>query len=309
MKFSYLSGSLGVPTKYSLEPYKSKTKFIVITMLCCLVAFSFSMSQILNSSRSVARASSDNGISKPQVISQTPAKIEPAFIPEPIPQFDEKKISAALKNWVISHKGSYSIAVSNQDGKTLAQYASEDQYFMASIYKLYVAYVAYQKVDTGEFKLDESYLDGWTRGKCLDEMIRTSHNACGEKMLAELGVELKTKLSGYGFSATSVAGFTTSAIDSNKILARIKTGNDLSESSKAKLLDSMLGQKYRQGLPAGFEGSKVYDKVGFRGSQEYHDVGIVELPDGRILFFSVLSDKAGSASIANLAQTIAASLN
>lgn len=307
MKFSYLSGSLGVPTRYSIEPYKSKTKLIVLVLAVSLVVFGFSMSQLLASSRSVARASSEIGISSATNVSAQKVR-DAVKAPEPISQFDDKKIAVALKNWVVNNRGSYSIVVSDQSGKELAQYASEEQFYMASLYKLYVAYIGYQKVDSGVYSFDELYLDGMTRGKCLDEMVRTSHNACGEKMMAELGSELKTSLASYGFSATSVAGFTTSAKDTNKMLAMIKNGTNLSESSKAKLLDSMLGQKYRKGMPAGFETAKVYDKVGFRGEQEYHDVGIIELSDGRTLMVSILSDKAGVAKIADLSRTLSASL-
>ena len=309
MKFSYLSGSLGIPTRYSIEPYKSKTKIVIMILASCLVVFGFSLSQLLASSRSVARASSDVGIVSSTTIASQPTQVkEVVKPPEPISQFDDKKIASVLKSWVISNKGSYSIVISDQSGKEIAQYSPEEQFFMASIYKLYVAYIGYQKVDSGAYSFDEPYLDGMTRGKCLDEMVRTSHNACGEKMMAELGTELRTSLASYGLSATSVAEFTTSAKDANRILTMIKNGTNLSETSKAKLLDSMLEQKYREGMPLGFESAKVYDKVGFRGEQEYHDVGIIELSDGRTLLVSILSDKAGVANIADLSKTLSASL-
>lgn len=309
MKFSYLSGALGTPVSYSLEPYKSKTKMIIISFACCVMAFGFVFLQILSSYRSIAEAS-ETTLATPSQIAQStqiPKKVEVSQ--KTIPEFDNVKISMALKNWIIGNKGKYGVVVSDGKGTVIAQYSPDDQFFMASIYKLYVAYLAYQKIDLGLLSPSEPYLNGMTRGQCLDEMIRSSNNPCGEKMMAELGKELKSKLLEYGFSGTSISGFTTSAADTNRLLVRIKNSNDLSESSKAKLLDSMLNQKFREGLPAGFEKSKVFDKVGFRGKQEYHDVGIVELADGRTLMVSIMSDGAGVGKVADLSRAVAESTN
>jgi hypothetical protein len=50
----------------------------------------------------------------------------------------------------------------------------------------------------------------------------------------------------------------------------------------------------------------VYDKVGFRELDEYHDVGIVKFADGRVLIVSVLTKNAGVRNIAGLGAALLA---
>ena len=185
------------------------------------------------------------------------------------------------------------------------------QYFTASLYKLYVAYAGYQKIDDGTYDADESYLGSYTRAKCLDKMIRESYSPCGEKWWNELGKEAVTaKMRGYGLKNTSLTGLYTSAADSAAILRMLYKGTDLSKSLRAAYLDSMKDQPalYRRGLPSGFNKSTVYDKVGWNGQVEWHDAAIITLPGGRSYVISVLTQNVGSSQIAALGKAIEARL-
>lgn len=215
-------------------------------------------------------------------------------------------LQPTVNEWMAKQNGTASVVVYDiANKKNVAVLNPNEQYFAASIYKLYVAYEGYRKVDSGEFKSDEIYLNGWSRGKCLDQMIRTSHSPCAEKMWVELGKEDTTaKLESYGLENTSMTGLYTSAADAALMLRRIEAGTGLSSASRTSFLDSMLNQIYRDGLPAGFEGSKFYDKVGFREAVEYHDVGILELTGGRKYIVSVLTKNIGTRQIAALASSI-----
>jgi beta-lactamase class A len=181
---------------------------------------------------------------------------------------------------------------------------------MESIYKLYVAYIGYQKIDQGKWNESEIYLNDWTRGKCLDQMIRTSHSPCGEKIMDEIGkANIQDILNSYGLENTSFTQLTTSSDDVANILIRLQKNLDLSPDSTKKLLDSMNGQIHRDALPKGFgDYWKVYDKVGFRDFNEYHDVAIVVTPRGKTYIVSVLSSGAGTTNIADLAETLKKSM-
>lgn len=229
---------------------------------------------------------------------------------EPKPEFDQARLSEAVSGWVSTHPGTYSVVLADQQGTVLASANPDRQFFTASIYKLYVAYVGYQKIDDGTYNAQQPYMGGWTRGKCLDEMIRSSHSPCAEKMWVELGKEnLNNKLKEFGLKNTSMTGLNTSAADTAIILARIQRGEGLSEKSRVQLLDSMLGQIYRDALPKGLAPLKVYDKVGFRELVEYHDIGIVQLADGRHLIVSVLTENVGTRNIIGLSQAILQAAN
>ncbi len=229
--------------------------------------------------------------------------------PEPAPEAEPvlPDMQPTIDQWAASHPGTYSITIMDRSGQVKAEINSQEQYFAASIYKLYVAYIGYQRVDDGTYSLSEPYWNGWTRGKCLDEMIRTSHSPCAEKMWVELGKEnITAQLKGYGLTNTSMTGLVTSSHDAAVILSRLERGLDLSEASRSKMLDSMLNQIYRDALPAGFASSQVFDKVGFRETVEYHDTAIVRFTNGQSLIVSVLTKSAGSRNIAGLAAEIEA---
>ncbi len=139
------------------------------------------------------------------------------------PEFDKAEIKKVLSDWAQTAGGTYGVTIADTNGEILAQKNSDKQFFTASIYKLYVAYIGYQKIDDGTYELSEPYLSGWTRGKCLDQMIRTSHSPCAEKLWNELGKEaLTAKLKTYGIENTSMTGLTTSSGDAAIILANIK---------------------------------------------------------------------------------------
>lgn len=220
-------------------------------------------------------------------------------------------LQPTVDEWAAKQSGTASVVIYDlANKKNIASLNPGEQYFAASIYKLYVAYEGYRKVDNGEFKPDEIYLNGWSRGKCLDQMIRTSHSPCAEKMWVELGKESTTEvLTSYGLKNTSMTGLYTSAQDAALVLARIENAVGISAASRIAFLDSMLNQIYRDGLPKGFAGSKFYDKVGFRETVEYHDVGILELAGGRKYVVSVLTKNTGTRQISALADAIQDKLN
>ena len=206
--------------------------------------------------------------------------------------------------WTANHAGTYAVTITDEKGNKVGVTNGDQQFFTASIYKLYVAYIGYQKIDDGTYSLSEPYLNGWTREKCLDEMIRSSNSPCAEKLWNELGKDKVTaKMKAYGLTNTDLTGLVTSSNDAAIILSRLVQGLDLKPASNNAMLASMKGQIYRDGLPAGFTTSEIYDKVGFRGVIEYHDTAIVKV-NGKTAIVSVLSENAGSKNIAGLGTAI-----
>lgn len=213
-----------------------------------------------------------------------------------------------VDGWVAKQNGQSSVMIydlANQ--KTVASVNPDQQYFTASIYKLYVAYIGYQKIADGTYSADEQYLSGYTRIECLDAMIRDSYSPCGEKWWNELGKEsLTARMKTYGLKNTSLTGLYTSAEDAATILQRLFERRDLTESHTKAFLDSMKNQPatYRRGLPSGFSESTVYNKVGWNGLVEWHDTAIVTLPNNRSYVITVLTQNIGSSQIKALGQAI-----
>jgi beta-lactamase class A len=215
--------------------------------------------------------------------------------------------------WSDQQSGTASVVVYDlANNKTVASLNPNTQYFTASIYKLYVAYWGYQKVADGTYSLNDAYLSGYTRGACLDAMIRDSYSPCGEKMWAELGKDkLTAQLKNYGLKNTSMSGLYTSAADSALVLERLWDQTDLTQDHKNLYLDSMKTQpaKFRRGLPSGFTQSTVYDKVGWNENIEWHDTAIVTLPNNRSYVITVFTKNVGFNQIAQLGKALEAKLN
>jgi beta-lactamase class A len=301
--------SLAYDHRYGLQPRELSWAGVVLFTSLALIA-SGSLLLGVYSKHSSTRSKKSAPLSK--VRENKPQSIQPVSLPQTTDTSEiDVRIQAVLDNWASTHRGqNWGVSIQGTDSTIGTASLNADQTFTAeSLYKLFVAYLGYQKVDEGTYSFKDSYLNDWSRGRCLDEMIRNSNSPCAEKMMAELGKPAIDQMNAkYGLARTSMAGLTTSAGDVTALLARLQAGRDLSSSSRDLFLASMLGQEYRTGLPAGFAPLDVYDKVGFRGYDVYHDVGIVALPNNHYLIISTLSENASARAIAQLASQVAASI-
>ena len=228
------------------------------------------------------------------------------FEKEPEPAFNSSELTAVVNTWVARQSGDASVVLSDLDGTILAESNPAMVFFAASIYKLYVAYEGYLEIDEGIVNPQELYINGYTRAECLDLMIRESDSPCAEKLWNELGKQkLTDTLAGYGITDTNMVALTTTAADAAKMLSRIAQPIGLSVESQNAYMTSMKEQIYRDALNKGFsEEVIIYNKIGFNGQVEYHDVAIAEFVDGRQLIVSVLTENVGTAEIANLGRDI-----
>ncbi len=281
------------PTKYK----KSQVVLTVVLLILLIVASVVAWVLVKNDKTEVVTTP----IEEPVVEVEAPTT-------EPEPDFDAVALQSAVDEWVNSTSGTSSVVVADESGEVLAAHNSDQVYFAASLYKLFVAYEGYQSLDEIGEVPDTNYLNGQTRQECLDLMIRDSDSPCGEKMLAELGgLELTNKLREYGITNTSMTNISTTAYDSMKVLSLVLLGRGLSEDHQAKYLESMLVQDdlYRRGLPSGFSDQvSVYNKVGWNEQKEWHDAAIVENQNGERLIVVVLTENVGTTKIKELAASV-----
>lgn len=231
-------------------------------------------------------------------------------MPEPEPEFDSKALQTALDGWVTNSGGISGVVLMNIGGEVLASHNADRPFFTASIYKLFVAYEGYKRVDSGEFVLSSNYLGSRSLGDCLDLMIRESDSPCAEKLWVELGKSaLNGTLERAGITNTDMVGLTATAKDAATQLKLIASGEGISVESKTKLMTSMRDQIYRDTLNKSFDSSVVvYNKIGFRELVEYHDTEIIEFSDGRSLIMSVLTENVGTRNIIALGDAIEAAV-
>lgn len=281
-------------TNYVARKKKLKISPIIFLCITALLLFLF----VRNNSDTKSNTAQKNLVNESAKTDKQPAK--------------DYNLQPTIDQWAALQQGKASIVVYDlQNQKFIGAINPETQYFTASIYKLFVAYEGYLAIQNGKYSEDDPYLTGYTRGQCLDAMIRDSYSPCAEKMWNELGKETITnKLKTYGIENTSMSGLYTTAQDVSLLLKRLYEKKELNQTNTAKFLDSMKNQdsKYRRGLPAGFADATVYNKVGWNEDIEWHDASIVTIKNGNSYIIVVLTKNIGSANIAKLGSMANSSL-
>lgn len=225
------------------------------------------------------------------------------------PAYTPIDLQSTIDTWDANQPANYGIVIYDLQSKTIIGSVQQDQeFFAASLYKQYVAYLALLDIQNGDMNPDEILSGSYTRKECIEKMIRESHSPCGEAMMADMGqTTLNQRVAAMGIKGTFFNGIRTTAHDSALILQYLAEGRDLNTENSAFLRDAMLTQeaKYKRGLQTGAPDAKWETKVGWNEDINYHDIGIMTLPDGRAFVVAILGQGSGSSvPIADFAQTI-----
>ncbi len=229
------------------------------------------------------------------------------------PGYTPVNLQPAIEEWVARQDATYHIVVYDPQAKQIIGFNLPEQVlFAASLYKQFVAYLSLVDFQTGAQNPDDILISGQTKRQCVDKMIRESDSPCGEAMMAEIGQSvLNQRVADMGLTGTFFNGIRTSAQDSALILQYIIEKRDLNDENTAFLLDAMRTQeaRYKRGLQTGAPEAVWETKVGWNEDTNYHDIGIMTLPDGRKFAVAILGQGSGSpAPIADFATTIYSTL-
>ncbi len=214
-------------------------------------------------------------------------------------------MSALVTQFAESHPGTYGVSFAELDGNHRhATYRADTVYRTASTYKLFVAYGALKRVESGAWHWSDQIQGGRDLTKCLDDMIVKSDNACGEAMLSKIGYStLTNEIHAIGLAHSSfMHDFPeTTAGDLTTFVGSLQAGQLLNASSTNTLLSAMKRNVYRQGIPAGANGQTA-DKVGFLDAF-LHDAGVVYSPSGTYAL-TIMTEGSSWAAIADLTRQI-----
>ncbi len=218
-----------------------------------------------------------------------------------------------INRWAAGYKPG-SVAVSFQEiggqGRSAALNDSQ-QFFMASIYKLFVEAYAYHLIEAGQLNPDSLVLAaGKSVSACLEITIVNSDNTCPQALGDQLGwLNIDAYAKQQGFTATSLVDhqWSTDTHDAMAYLNGLNAGLLLNPADTAGLLGKMQRQVYRNAIPAGSPGSTVEDKVGFYGSY-WHDAAIVHAVKATYVLV-VFTNGPGADAIKNLAASVQQTIN
>lgn len=209
-----------------------------------------------------------------------------------------------IDTWARSTNGDKSVVIYDLElNKLVGSYNISEKYNTASLYKLFVVYEGYRRLQNGEW--DKNTLagsTGYTILECLDKSIRESYSPCAETLWAMIGHTELDEIMRNNFKITD-SDISALISTPNDILKIMKLFYDHSEIEDAEYLavikDSFLNQptteyNWRQGLPSGFsEKVKVYNKVGWDYNENgywnvYHDAAMVEFAEENRHFIVVV---------------------
>lgn len=200
---------------------------------------------------------------------------------------------STIDEWVRTTGGGKSVVIYDLDRRELVgSYNPDENYQTASIYKLFVVYEGYRRIQTGEWRDDEPVgLTGYTVKECLDLSIRRSYSPCAEMLWKMIGHKELDRIvkDEYGIVNSDINNFVSNPSDVAKMMQKYYEHADITDESLLGVMkDSFLNQPvteydWRQGLPSGFTKANVYNKVGwdYNGSSwnVYHDAAIVEFSE------------------------------
>ncbi len=215
-----------------------------------------------------------------------------------------KGLQALLDAWTKAHAGTYNVVLRTASGDVSASVNGGAKIYPASVYKLYVADVAYNKAANGQLDLNAEVMPGKSASACIELMIVRSDNPCAYAVGDAIGWEANNGfLAGQGLGSTTLKkqSWNTTANDTANLLLKLQNGSLIHSEYRATLLDMMSRQIYRSGIPAGSAGG-VADKVGFIDSYN-HDAGIVYHPNGTYALV-IMTSGSNFSNIADLARQI-----
>ena len=200
-----------------------------------------------------------------------------------------------VDNFIKNTSGSRSVLIYDlENEQVVGEYNTTETYNTASLYKLFVVYEGYLRIERGEWlssdpagRSDKSILE------CLDLAIRESNSTCAESLWQMIGHEALDSIieNDFDIHDSDISRLNSNPQDILKIMIKFYQHDELTNGELiARMKDSFLNQptttyNWRQGLPSGFSRANVYNKVGWDYNPDgkywniYHDAAIVEFSE------------------------------
>lgn len=260
----------------------------------------------------IQMSATETTIESPEIVDVKPGKID--FQP-------------VIDEWIKNTNGDKSILIYDLDRDEVAGgYNANKKYDTASLYKLFVVYEGYRRLETGEWQASDKV--GGTKHtilECLDLAIRESNSECAENLWAMIGYDELEEIveEDFDIHETIVEGLLSNVKDITKMMKLFYEHPDIKdETLVTRMKDSFLNQpkteyNWRQALPSGFSDAvNVYNKVGWDFNKEgnywniYNDAAIVEFPEkDRHFIVVVMTNEAPYQQIRKLGTMIETEFN
>lgn len=227
----------------------------------------------------------------------------------------ERRLRARLAALLRQLPGKYTVEVRELDGgRRVVRVDASRHREPASIFKLFVAYGVYTRIDRGTLSADDRVRSGLTVGACLRAMIEPSDNFCAHDLRTRIGTAwLNRLLHANGFTGTTFwydghRTKTTTTADVARLLTRLARGELVSRASSARLLHRLETQVWREAIPPGLpDGVRQASKPGTLATATglvQTDSAIVWGPRSRYVLVVMGSNGATTGAITRISRTV-----
>lgn len=204
------------------------------------------------------------------------------------PNLAEEALTNIVASWATPYSEAVSLVVIDRTNDATATYHADASMVSASLYKLFVAYIVLQQVDTGTVALNDVVPDtgSQTIEQCLELAITISDNTCAAGLGWLVGWDVidtalaedsygGTVLNNYDVSRSIVTDKYTTAKDVALLLTRLYDGTLLDTDSTELFKKHLAAQTLNYALPTGLDPSLSFaHKTGIL--DEYsHDAGLL----------------------------------
>ena len=197
------------------------------------------------------------------VVTSGPRTIEPGVT-------SERRLRTGLTALLKRLPGEYALQVDELDGgRRQVGIGAARHREPASVYKLFVAYGVFTRIDGGALRYGDRLRSGLTVRTCLRAMIEPSDNYCAQDLLARVGIlRLNRLLHGHGLTGTTFwydghRTKTTTTADVTRLLDRLAQGRLVSKASTAAFLRLLETHVWREAIPPGLpDGTRQASKPG-----------------------------------------------
>jgi beta-lactamase class A len=226
-------------------------------------------------------------------------------------------LQVAIEAVASREQATLGIVIKNLETGEYARLNADERMRSASLYKLFVLYVAYADLEAGDLTLDEVLTFSeqafavepfaeWpagtrtTAGCALDAMTTRSSNAAAAMLVERLGGEdritLEMRALGMKQSELTVDRAWSSPADIALLLELIATGKAVSPRASEEMLSLLLRQERAELMPAALPlGLDVAHKTGELRNIR-NDAGVVFAPDGPYVFVAFTADARNDAA-------------
>jgi beta-lactamase class A len=212
------------------------------------------------------------------------------LMPAPATSVERATVSTELEQYLLSKPGSYSVtALEIAGGDREVHLHDHTQVDPASIFKLYYAGLAFEKIQNGKWSLSTKLTSNYSVQTCLKMMISFSDNECAVDLRQKLGIKfINSRLLTFGLADSHVVTNSegeyltkhTTTADVAKFLSLLQSGELLDSTQTTRFRNLLKGQVWRARISSALPVGTV---VGSKSGQLLTNTGMIE-GDSAIVF-------------------------